>query len=376
VTADPRPLSPAERARYARHLTLSEVGDRGQAALRDGSVAVVGAGGLGSPCLLYLAAAGVGRLGIIDDDRVDASNLQRQVLHGTAALGVQKAESARARLADLNPLVQLDVHAERLTPDNALRLLDPYDVVVDGTDNFSARYLINDACEILGKPLVYGAIQRFEGQISVFNHQGGPTYRDLFPEPPPPELAPNCAEAGVLGVLPGVIGTLQATEALKLLLGRSDVCSGRLLLYDALAMRFDELMLARDPGRAPITDLTLVEAMCAAPTWHELDALTLRSRLAEGWAPYRIDVRTEAEHAVSHLPGVDRVHPHTQIRSVIPSLPDDGPILLYCRSGRRSNLACQALVDAGVDPDRLHDLTGGLQGWARDVDPSVVVADP
>jgi len=211
-------LSTDERARYARHLTLSEVGEAGQARLRDGSVAVVGAGGLGSPCLLYLAAAGVGRIGIIDDDRVDASNLQRQVLHGTAGLGRAKAHSAHERLSDLNPLVTLDVHPERLTPDNALRILEPYDVVVDGTDNFSARYLINDACEILDKPLVYGAIQRFEGQLSVFNHQGGPTYRDLFPEPPPPELAPNCAEAGVLGVLPGVIGTLQATEVIKLLL--------------------------------------------------------------------------------------------------------------------------------------------------------------
>ena len=374
--SDPSRLTPAERARYARHLTLAEIGEAGQARLRDGSVAVIGAGGLGSPCLLYLAAAGVGRIGIVDDDRVDESNLQRQVLHGTARLGDPKAASAHDRLSDLNPLVQLDVHEVRLSPDNALELLAPYDVVVDGTDNFSSRYLINDACEILGKPLVYGAIQRFEGQLSVFNHRGGPTYRDLFPEPPPPELAPNCAEAGVLGVLPGIIGTLQAVEVVKLLLGRDDVMSGRILLYDALAVRFDELGLARDPGRTPVTDLSLVEALCAAPTWQRLDARTLRTRLDEGWRPTILDVRTPAEQAAGALSETTHRVPHTKVRSVVADLPADGPIVVLCRSGGRSSSAARALADAGVDPGRLFDLEGGLLAYKRDVDPTLEVITP
>lgn len=369
-------MTPAERARYARHLSLSEVGEPGQERLLSGSVVVVGAGGLGSPCLLYLAAAGVGRIGIVDDDRVDESNLQRQVLHGTADVGTPKTESARRRLADLNPGIALETHATRLSPENALEILGAYDVVIDATDNFAARYVINDACELLGKPLVYGAIQRFSGQVSVFNHNGGPTYRDLFPQPPPPEMAPNCAEAGVLGVLPGVIGGLQATEALKLLLGREDVLAGRLLLYDALAMSFDELRLRRDPGREPVRDLTEVARMCSAPTPDRIGPRALSERLAEGWPAILIDVRSAAEIAEGALPETDLTCPHTKIRSLIPDLPPDRPIVLICRSGGRSASAARALVEAGIASERVLDLEGGLLAWRDTIDPDLVVGMP
>lgn len=360
------PLTPAEQARYARHLTLDQVGPEGQAALRDSAVAVVGAGGLGSPCLLYLAAAGVGRLILIDDDVVDASNLQRQVLHATSVIGTPKVLSAAERLSDLNPLVQIDAHHCRLDPANALDLLAAADVVVDGTDNFGARYLINDACELLGKPLVYGAIQRFEGQLSVFNHRGGPTYRDLFPEPPPPEMAPNCAEAGVLGVLPGVIGTLQATEVIKLLLGREDVLSGRLILYDALAVRFEELRLKRDPHRPPVTDLSEVEVLCAAPQWRAISPEVARTRLAEGWRPFLLDVRSAEEAADDQIAGTNLRVAHIEVASAVDTLPDAGPVLLYCRAGGRSAAAATTLVNAGVDPARLFNLEGGMLAWRAD----------
>ncbi|MEN0066602.1 MAG: molybdopterin-synthase adenylyltransferase MoeB, partial [Myxococcota bacterium] len=249
------PLTNAEVARYSRHLTLPEVGLEGQQRLKAGSVLCVGSGGLGSPLLLYLAAAGVGRIGIVDFDVVDESNLQRQILHGTGALGEKKVLSAARRIADLNPHVQVDVHDAALTSANALDLLEPYDIVVDGTDNFPTRYLVDDACSLLDKPNVYGSIYRFEGQASVFNVAGGPQYRDLYPEPPPPGLVPNCAEGGVIGVLPGIIGTIQATEAIKLLAGLGTSLSGRLLLFDALEMSFRELGLRRDPDRPVVTEL-------------------------------------------------------------------------------------------------------------------------
>lgn len=369
-------LTAEERARYSRHLTLSEVGEAGQERLRDSSVLVVGAGGLGSPCLLYLAAAGVGRIGIMDDDRVEESNLQRQILHGTSGLRSPKARSAAARLSDLNPHVQLEVFEERLDLDNALETLRGWDVVVDGSDNFATRYLVNDACEILGIPFVYGAIQRFEGQVSVFNHQGGPTYRDLFPQPPPPELAPNCAEAGVLGVLPGVVGTLQATEAIKVLLGQGRVLSGRLLLYDALRMTFDELALVRDPAREPVLALTDVEAFCAGPPppWRAMEpAEVVRARL-DGWTPFVFDVRTAAEASVSQLEPTDLRVTHTEVLDHLAALPASGDILVYCRAGGRSARVCNDLVSAGIAPERLVNLDGGLQAWSRQIDPSMRVA--
>jgi sulfur-carrier protein adenylyltransferase/sulfurtransferase len=351
----PTPLTPAERARYARHLSLPEIGERGQLALRDSAVLVVGAGGLGSPCLLYLAAAGVGRLGLIDFDRVDESNLQRQVLYGRGAVGAPKADAARARLADLNPEIAIEAHDARLTADNALELLRGYDVIVDGSDRFSTRYLVSDACEILGKPLVYAAIQSFEGQLAVFNHRGGPTLRDLFPEPPPPELAPSCADAGVLGVLPGILGTLQASEALKLLLGIGEPLSGRLLLVDALGPSFRTLRLARDPGREPVADLSAH----AAP-WTAFDPVEVRARLLAGWRAAWVDVRTAFEHAEDRIEGTALRREPSEIA---PDDLPDGDVILYCGSGVRSAAAARALVAAGAVPTRIFELRGGLRAW-------------
>ena len=271
-TEDLPALTPDEIARFSRHLILDEVGMEGQRKLKGSSVLCIGTGGLGSPLLMYLAAAGVGRIGIVDFDVVDASNLQRQVLHGTASVGRPKVQSAAERIKDINPHVQIDIYEEALTSDNALDIVRPYDVVVDGTDNFPTRYLVNDACVILGKPNVYGSIFKFEGQASVFNYQGGPNYRDLYPEPPPPGLVPSCAEGGVLGILPGVIGCIQATETIKILLGKGDTLSGRLLLYDALGMTFRQLKLRRDPNLKPITELIDYQQFCGMPANdHERD---------------------------------------------------------------------------------------------------------
>jgi len=369
-------LSRDEVARYSRHLLLPEVGVEGQERLKAGSVLCVGSGGLGSPLLLYLAAAGVGRIGIVDDDVVDASNLQRQVLHGSGMLGRPKVASAAARLADLNPHVQVERFEERLTSANALQRLAPYDVIVDGTDNFPTRYLIDDACELLGKPNVYGSIFRFEGQASVFHLGDGPGYRDLYPEPPPPGMVPSCAEGGVLGVLPGIIGTIQATEALKILLGRGTTLSGRLLLYDALAMRFSELQLRRDPDRQPVTELVDYAQFCAGPpttspppSIRGLTATELDQRRRDGWSPYLLDVRAPHEADIVTLPGVDRLQPHTQVSAIVDELPRDRDIVVFCRSGVRSATAAAALIDAGLS--RVYNLDDGVLGWVAEVDPSL-----
>ena len=305
-------LSHDEIARYSRHLILPEVGVAGQERLKASSVLCIGTGGLGSPLLLYLAAAGVGRIGVVDFDVVDASNLHRQVIHGTASVGKRKVLSARDRIADINPFVQVDLYEEPFTSANALRIAEPYDVVVDGTDNFPTRYLVNDACVLLGKPNVYGSIFRFEGQASVFNHQDGPNYRDLYPEPPPPGLVPSCAEGGVLGVLPGIIGTIQATETLKILLGIGETLSGRLLLFDALQMSFRELRLRKSPDTPRIERLIDYEQFCgvsrthtsreetpmsSAGTFDRISVTEAARRLAEGWKPFVLDVRTTAEAA-------------------------------------------------------------------------------
>ncbi|MEM6926137.1 MAG: molybdopterin-synthase adenylyltransferase MoeB [Myxococcota bacterium] len=373
-------LSHAEVARYSRHLTLPEVGLEGQQRLKAGSVLCVGTGGLGSPLLLYLAAAGVGRIGIVDFDVVDESNLQRQVLHGTSALGVKKVVSAQRRIADLNPHDQVDVHDTALTTDNALGIIESYDIVVDGTDNFPTRYLVDDACALTGKPNVYGSIYRFEGQASVFNVDGGPQYRDLYPEPPPPGLVPNCAEGGVIGVLPGIIGTIQATETLKLLAGLGTSLSGRLLLFDALEMSFRELTLRRDPNRPPVTGLIDYDQFCGVPrppddqpepsvAWERIDARTLSRRWSEGWRPFVLDVRQPHEAAIVSLPMADRVHPHDQLDGIVDELPRDRDLVVHCKSGVRSARAAARLVEQGFD--RVFDLTDGIVGWAEDVDPSL-----
>ena len=287
-------------------------------------------------------------------------------------------------MADINPHVQVDVYEEALTSENALRILAPYDVVVDGTDNFPTRYLVNDACVILGKPNVYGSIFKFEGQASVFNHQGGPNYRDLYPEPPPPGLVPSCAEGGVLGILPGVIGCIQATETIKILLGQGDTLSGRLLLYDALGMRFRQLKLRKDPNLQPITELIDYQQFCGMPAndhdtdasevdepFQRLDVMTAKKRLDAGWRPFVLDVRRAAEAEIVRFDWADRLQPHGDIASIVGELPRDQDILIHCKMGGRSAKACASLAQAGLDPQRLFNLDGGIVGWAKDVDPSM-----
>lgn len=366
-------------ARYSRHLILDEVGVEGQRRLKGGSVLCVGTGGLGSPLLMYLAAAGVGRIGIVDFDVVDASNLQRQIIHGTAAIGRPKLESARQRILDINPRCVVDLYPVALTSENALEILRPYDVVVDGTDNFPTRYLVNDACVLLGKPNVYGSIFKFEGQASVFNYQGGPQYRDLYPEPPPPGLVPSCAEGGVLGVLPGVIGCIQATETIKILLGQGTSLSGRLLLYDALHMRFRELKLRRDPTLQPPAQLIDYQEFCGVPKpsatlppegFARLTAAEVVARQAAGWRPLWIDVRKAHEWAIVKLSAADRFIPHEEIiESGLPDVDLHQPILLQCKSGARSAKAAAALAARGFT--QVTNLEGGILGWIGAVEPSL-----
>ena len=372
-------LSKEELSRYARHLILDEVGTEGQQRLKGSSVLCVGTGGLGSPLLLYLAAAGVGRLGIVDFDVVDESNLQRQIIHGTSKVGVKKVISAEERLKDINPHCQLDIHEVPLRSDNALEIMKPYDVVVDGTDNFPTRYLVNDACCLLGKPNVYGSIFQFEGQATVFNYQDGPQYRDLYPEPPPPGLVPSCAEGGVLGILPGVIGCIQATEAIKILLGRGRTLSGRLLIYDALNMEFRELKLRKDPNTKPVTELIDYQQFCGIPGQDEA-AMTVREyeqvsvhqakeKLDSGWEPFVLDVRKPFEADIVKLSFADRLHPHDEIATIVAELPKDKDILVHCKLGGRSAKACEALANAGFS--RLFNLEGGIVAWAKEVDKSL-----
>jgi len=383
-TSDLPELTSDEIARYSRHLILDEVGVDGQRTLKNSSVLCVGTGGLGSPLLMYLAAAGVGRIGIVDFDVVDESNLQRQIVHGTASVGRPKVQSAAERIRDINPHVALDIFEEPLTSENALRILEPYDVVVDGTDNFPTRYLVNDACVILGKPNVYGSIFKFEGQASVFNYKGGPNYRDLYPEPPPPGLVPSCAEGGVLGILPGVIGCIQATETIKILLGKGDTLSGRLLLYDALGMTFRQLKLRRDPNLAAITELIDYQQFCGVPAndhgtdavaenepFQRVDVVSAKSRLDAGWKPFVLDVRREAEAAIVKFDWADRLQPHGEVGLIVDELPKDRDILIHCKMGGRSATAAQALAEAGFNPQHLFNLDGGIVGWAKQVDPSL-----
>jgi len=379
-------LTPEETLRYHRQIILPQVGPEGQQRLKSGSVLLVGAGGLGSPAALYLAAAGVGRLGVVDGDVVELSNLQRQVLHDTPSVGRSKTESAHRRIAHVNPDVTVQEHPVRLDSGNALRILEGWDVVVDGSDNFPTRYLVNDACVLLGIPFVYGAIFRFEGQASVFGRGGGPCYRCLFRDPPPPEAVPSCAEAGVLGVLPGLVGTIQATEAIKLLLGIGDTLAGRLLLVDALSMEFREVELRRDPacavcGDVPsITGLIDYERFCGGtaplaaaperPRVGEIDVEELRARLGSGRAPLILDVRETHEWRISNLgPYGARLVPLGRLQEVVGDLDPEADLVVYCRTGHRSAIAVQQLVSAGFG--RALNLRGGINEWARRIDPSL-----
>ncbi|MEO8217364.1 MAG: molybdopterin-synthase adenylyltransferase MoeB [Acidobacteriota bacterium] len=373
-------FSAEESARYSRQLSLPKVGVEGQKRLRSASILIVGAGGLGSPSALYLAAAGVGRIGIVDSDRVDISNLHRQVLHLTSDVGRQKSESAAASMLAVNPEVRVDAIEAQLTSANALEILRPYDVVIDGSDNFPTRYLVNDACVLLGKPDIYGSVFRFEGQAAVFFPPGGPCYRCLYPEPPPPGLVPSCEEGGVLGVLPGIVGLIQATETLKLILGIGDSLSGRLLLFDALSMEFRELHLKKNPacaicGESPtIHSLVDYEAFCgvaAVPAEEENGSITPR-RLAEkrarGEELLLIDVREPYEWEIGHLDGAQLI-PMSRLASEVPRLDRNASIVVYCRTGSRSGRAAEFLRQSGFV--RVLNLEGGINRWSQDVDPDI-----
>ncbi len=379
-------LSHGEILRYSRHLLIPEVGLEGQRKLKAASVLVIGSGGLGSPVALYLAAAGIGRIGLVDYDVVDYSNLQRQVIHGTSKLGVLKVESARERMLDLNPDIQVEVYNEPFTSANALRIAQDYDLIIDGTDNFPTRYLTNDLCVLTGKPNVYGSIFRFEGQVSVFDARRGPCYRCLFPEPPPPGLVPSCAEGGVLGVLPGTIGTLQATEALKLILGIGQPLIGRLLIYNALDMSFDFVQLRKNPKckvcseQPEVTELIDYEAFCGVPGHdHEegsagagwdIEATELAQRLARGERLRLIDVREPHELEISRLPGATLI-PLGQLAARLSELDSAEEMVLFCKSGTRSARALELLVSAGFR--KIKNLKGGINAWAREVDPSLPI---
>jgi molybdopterin/thiamine biosynthesis adenylyltransferase/rhodanese-related sulfurtransferase len=377
-------LTPDDYQRYSRHLILPEVGLEGQKRLKAASVLCIGTGGLGSPLLLYLAAAGIGRIGIVDFDIVDFSNLQRQVIHGTSWVGKPKIESAKNRIHEINPYCQVDLYETRLSSENALDIIRPYDIVVDGTDNFPTRYLVNDACVLLNKPNVYGSIFRFEGQATVFNYEGGPNYRDLYPEPPPPGMVPSCAEGGVLGILPGIIGVIQATETVKIIIGQGNTLSGRLLLYNALEMKFRELKLRPNPIRPVIEKLIDYEEFCGIPQAkaeeakqqtevQEMTVKELKALIDSGAKDFvLLDVRNPHEYEIAKIPG-----------SVLVPLPDietgDGVskvkeilnghrLIAHCKMGGRSAKALAILKEAGIAGT---NVKGGINAWSQEVDPSV-----
>ncbi len=375
-------LSKEEILRYSRHLIMPEVGLDGQNALKRARVLLVGAGGLGSPTALYLAAAGVGTIGIVDADVVDLTNLQRQVIHGTSDLGRSKTASAAESVSDINPHVRVVRHDTLLSSFNAMEILRDYDIIIDGTDNFPTRYLVNDACVLLGKPNVYGSIYRFDGQATVFAHADGPCYRCLFPEPPPPGTVPSCAEGGVLGILPGVVGLIQATEAVKLILGRGDSLVGRLLLYDALGMRFEEIAIRRDPacpvcGDAPtVKELIDYEEFCGLPGHgesvaeyeDEIESAELKAMLDSGERIVLVDVREPHEHAINRIPSA-RLIPLPDLTARVHELDSADTIVVHCLSGVRSARACGFLRDAGFG--KVRNLRGGIRAWIEAVDPSM-----
>ena len=384
-------LSPEELWRYSRHLALPEVSTEGQMKLKEARVLCVGAGGLGSPLSLYLTAAGVGRLGLVDFDRVDVSNIQRQILYGTDDVGRPKLEVARARLTALNPNVEIVAHETRLTSENALSIIEDYDVVADGTDNFATRYLVNDACVLAGKPNVYASIFRFEGQVSVFDARRGPCYRCLFPEPPPPGLVPSCAEGGVLGVLPGIIGSLQALEVLKAILGIGESLAGRLVLFDALSFQFRELRVEKDPrcpvcGESPaIRCLIDYDEFCGVPAADRvgdrghapagdpsrrdsIEVEELRDRLRAGEPPRMIDVREPFEADITRIKGSVLI-PLGDLAARLDGLARDGEYVVYCHTGIRSAYAAALMRKSGFR--KVMNLTGGIDAWSVRVDPGV-----
>lgn len=377
-------LTHEEILRYSRHLLMPEVGLKGQEKLKNSSVLVIGTGGLGSPASIYLAAAGVGHIGLVDYDVVDFTNLQRQILHGMRTLGERKVISAKRSLLDINPSIEVSVYDEPFTSETAFRISEPYDLLIDGTDNFPTRYLVNDVCVLSNKPNVYGSIFRFEGQLSVFWAEQGPCYRCLFPEPPPPGLIPSCAEGGVFGVLPGTIGTLQATEALKLLLDIGDPMIGKLLLFDALEMNFEKLRLQKNPhckicsAEPEITELIDYEAFCGVPVhdleasklpeeW-EITALDLSEKIRAGAEFQLVDVREPHELEISNLEGATLI-PLGSFAARMHELDSAEDIVLVCKSGTRSARALEMLAGAGFR--KIWNLRGGINAWSEQVDPSI-----
>ena len=390
VRADELPaLSHQEISRYSRHLIMPEVGMEGQRRLKNASVLMIGTGGLGAPLGMYLAAAGVGRLGLLDFDVVEESNLQRQIVHGTRDVGRPKIESARDRLSDINPLIRIETHETRLTSENALDLFRDYDIIVDGTDNFPTRYLVNDACVLTGKPNVYGSIFRFEGQASIFWAERGACYRCLYPEPPPPGLVPSCAEGGVLGVLPGIVGAIQANETIKLILGGGEPLINRLLLFDAWKMRFRELKLRKDPAcpicgeHATIKGLIDYEEFCglkpqpatAAQTthgeqpWQEITATELKRLLDSGADVQIIDVREPHEYDIARIPQT-RLIPLAQVLGRMAEIDPQRETVVHCKMGGRSAKAIRELQEGGFT-GKLINLKGGITAWSNEVDPNV-----
>ena len=397
VSANPmsaNPIAPPEAAalsndeilRYSRHLIMPEVGMEGQLKLKEAKVLMIGTGGLGAPLGLYLAAAGIGKIGIVDFDIVDMTNLQRQVIHGTADIGRPKLDSAADRMSDINPYVEIEKYNTRLSSDNALAIIKDYDVVVDGTDNFPTRYLVNDACVLLGKPNAYGSIFRFEGQATVFGYQDGPCYRCLYPEPPPPGLVPSCAEGGVLGILPALVGSIQATETVKIILGKGETLSGRLVLYDALNMKFRELKLRKNPDcplcgdHRTIHELIDYEQFCGIPQqaaepepetglneW-EIDPRGLKARLDRKEPVFILDVREPHEYQICSLPNSVLI-PLGDLPKRVGELNSADDIVVHCRSGVRSAKAVNFLKTAGFT--KLKNLKGGILAWSDDVDPTV-----
>ena len=377
-------LTQEEYERYSRHLILPEVGLAGQKRLKAASVLCIGTGGLGSPLLLYLAAAGVGRIGIVDFDIVDSSNLQRQVIHGTSWVNKPKIESAKNRIHEINPNCQVDLYNTHLSSENALEILEPYDVVVDGTDNFPTRYLVNDACVLLNKPNVYGSIFRFEGQATVFNYEGGPNYRDLYPEPPPPGMVPSCAEGGVLGILPGLIGVIQATETVKIILGKGETLSGRLLLYNSLNMTFRELKLRPNPERPVIEKLIDYQQFCGIPQakaaaeqqqdgLQEMSVQELKEILDSGADDFvLIDVRNPHEYEIAKIPQAVLVPLPDIERGVgvekVKELVNGHRLIAHCKMGGRSAKALGILKEAGIEGI---NVKGGITAWSKEIDPSV-----
>jgi len=377
-------LTKDDYERYSRHLILPEVGKNGQKRLKSASVLCIGTGGLGSPLLLYLAAAGIGRIGIVDFDVVDTSNLQRQVIHGTSWVGKPKIESAKNRIHEINPHCQVDLYETRLSSENALDIIQPYDIVVDGTDNFPTRYLVNDACVLLDKPNVYGSIFRFEGQATVFNYEGGPNYRDLYPEPPPPGMVPSCAEGGVLGILPGIIGLIQATETVKIILGKGETLSGRLMLYDALNMKFRELKLRPNPVRPVIEKLIDYEQFCGIPQAKaeeakqqmEIPEMTVQElkQLLDSDADdfVLLDVRNPHEYEIAKiegsilvpLPDIENGEGVTKVKELL----NGHRLIAHCKMGGRSAKALGILKEAGIEGT---NVKGGITAWSKEVDPSV-----